>query len=90
MAITRSLLVKRGLQGGQDSLAATSDEDLRQKIGLDRNSRVVIIATEGATDPEVYRRTLLVEARKAVLAESQTSTQRNRKITNGRLCSRRI
>ena len=28
---------------------------MRQQLRLDSNSRVVIIATEGATDPEVYR-----------------------------------
>ena len=44
-----------GIAAWAGFLAATSDENLRQKIGLDRNSRVVIIATEGATDPEVYR-----------------------------------
>jgi len=44
-----------GIAGWAGFLAATSDEDLRQKIGLDPNSRVVIIATEGATDPEVYQ-----------------------------------
>jgi len=37
-------------------LAATADPDLRRHLGLDATSRVVIIATEAATDPEVYRR----------------------------------
>ena len=44
-----------GIAAWAGFLAVTSDENLRQKIGLDRNSRVVIIATEGATDPEVYQ-----------------------------------
>ena len=44
-----------GIAGWAGFLAATRDENLRQEIGLDYHSRVVIIATEGATDPEVYR-----------------------------------
>ena len=36
-------------------LAATRDEDLRRQLDLDASSRVVVIATEGATDPDVYR-----------------------------------
>ena len=44
-----------GIAGWAGFLAATRDENLRQQLGLDGKSRVVIIATEGATDPEVYR-----------------------------------
>ena len=44
-----------GIAGWAGFLAATCDENLSQQLGLDDNSRVVIIATEGATDPEVYR-----------------------------------
>ncbi|MCZ6677416.1 MAG: hypothetical protein O7E52_09210 [Candidatus Poribacteria bacterium] len=32
----------------------TCDEHLRRQLDLDTSSRVVIIATEGATDPKVY------------------------------------
>lgn len=44
-----------GIAAWAGFLAATRDENLRQQLRLDSNSRVVIIATEGATDPEVYR-----------------------------------
>ena len=44
-----------GIAAWAGFLAATCDENLCQQLGLDCNSRVVIIATEGATDPEVYR-----------------------------------
>jgi diaminopropionate ammonia-lyase len=44
-----------GIAAWAGFLAATRDENLHQQLGLDCNSRVVIIATEGATDPEVYR-----------------------------------
>ncbi len=44
-----------GIAAWAGFLAATRDENLHQQLGLDSNSRVVIIATEGATDPEVYR-----------------------------------
>ena len=43
-----------GIAGWAGFLAATHDENLRQQLGLDGNSRVVIIATEGATDSEVF------------------------------------
>ena len=45
-----------GIAAWAGFLAATCDEELKQQLGLDSSSRVVIIATEGATDPEVYRR----------------------------------
>ena len=44
-----------GIAAWAGFLAATRDENLRQELGLDCSSRIVIIATEGATDPEVYR-----------------------------------
>ena len=43
-----------GIAGWAGFLAATRDESLRQQLELDGNSRIVIIATEGATDSEVY------------------------------------
>lgn len=43
-----------GIAAWAGFLAVTRDENLRSQLELDRNSRVVIIATEGATDPEVY------------------------------------
>ena len=33
-------------------------EDLRWSLGLDRNSRVLCVSTEGDTDQENYRRVL--------------------------------
>ena len=44
-----------GIAAWAGFLAATRDDELRRQLGLDSGSRVVIIATEGATDPEVYR-----------------------------------
>ncbi|KAK7409287.1 hypothetical protein QQX98_008527 [Neonectria punicea] len=35
-------------------LQASSDEGLRQKLGLDSNSQVVLFGLEGATDPVIY------------------------------------
>ncbi len=37
-------------------LAASSREDLRRSIGLDANSKVLVIGTEGAADPEIYQK----------------------------------
>ena len=31
-----------------------ADPSLREALGLDEGSRVVVVATEGPTDPEVY------------------------------------
>lgn len=39
-------------------LAATHDGALREQLQIDGSSRVSFIATEGVTDPEVYRRLL--------------------------------
>ncbi len=41
-------------------IAACDDAKLRQRIGLDARSRVVLIGSEGATDPAIYR--ALIEA----------------------------
>ena len=35
-------------------IAARSDEDLSARLGLDRNSRVLLIGSEGVTDPEIF------------------------------------
>ncbi len=59
-----------GIAGWAGFLAATRDENLRQQLGLDCNSRIVIIATEGATDPEVYY-SLVGASPEAVLAGSK-------------------
>jgi diaminopropionate ammonia-lyase len=45
-----------GIAAWAGFLAATRDENLRQHLGLHASSGVVLIATEGATDPDVYRR----------------------------------
>ena len=44
-----------GIAAWAGFLATTGDEHLRQKLALDSSSRVVVIATEGATDPVVYQ-----------------------------------
>jgi diaminopropionate ammonia-lyase len=36
-------------------IATASSEQLRQQFGLDRNSRVLLFGTEGATDPVIYQ-----------------------------------
>lgn len=37
-------------------MAAAADPDLARRLGLSPSSRVLLFGTEGATDPEVYRR----------------------------------
>ena len=44
-----------GSAGWAGFLASTRDADLRRQLHLDEDSRVVLVVTEGATDPEVYR-----------------------------------
>jgi diaminopropionate ammonia-lyase len=44
-----------GSAGWAGFLAAVGDVQVRQALGIDRDSRVVIVVTEGATDPAVYR-----------------------------------
>ena len=39
-------------------LAAALDEDLRRILELGTASRVLVVGSEGATDAEVYRRTV--------------------------------
>ncbi|MBS3650572.1 diaminopropionate ammonia-lyase [Pseudaminobacter sp. 19-2017] len=43
-----------GAAGLAGLLAATGDSTLRATLGLDAASRVLLIGTEGATDPDVY------------------------------------
>ena len=44
-----------GSAGWAGFLAASKNPALRRQLGMDGESRVVMVATEGATDPEVYR-----------------------------------
>lgn len=37
-------------------LAALADPALRDALGLDADSRVLVFGSEGATDPELYQR----------------------------------
>ena len=60
-----------GIAAWAGLLAATRDEELRQQLGIDSGSRVVVIATEGATDPEVYRG-LVGRSPEAVLAQADS------------------
>lgn len=52
-------------------LATMRDEELKQQLGIDASSRVVVIATEGATDPEVYLN-LVGRTPEAVLAQEDS------------------
>jgi len=36
-------------------LAASRQPRLREQLTLDENSRVLLLGTEGATDPQIYR-----------------------------------
>jgi diaminopropionate ammonia-lyase len=44
-----------GLGGLLDVLTGPSAEDVRRSLGVDDGSKVLVISTEGATDPEAYR-----------------------------------
>jgi len=35
-------------------IAAASQDELREKLGLNDTSRVLVVGSEGATDPEIY------------------------------------
>lgn len=50
-----------GVAGLAGLIAAAGQPDLRQRLKLDEHSRILAVGTEGATDPELYRR--LVEGR---------------------------
>jgi diaminopropionate ammonia-lyase len=43
-----------GVAGVAGLIAAANDQSIRQKLGLDASTRVLLIGTEGATDPELY------------------------------------
>ena len=43
-----------GIAGWAGLCHAAADPSLREALGLDEDSRVVVVATEGPTDPEVY------------------------------------
>jgi diaminopropionate ammonia-lyase len=45
-----------GAAGLAGLLRAAADPQARAALGLDRNSRVLLFSTEGATDPELYAR----------------------------------
>ena len=49
--------------------AAVADRQVRQELGLDGGSRVVLVATEGATDPEVYRSIVGRDPQRVILAD---------------------
>jgi diaminopropionate ammonia-lyase len=36
-------------------IAASGDPEMRARLGLDASSRVLLLGSEGATDPEIYR-----------------------------------
>ena len=43
-------------------MAAISDLDGRQRLSLDSNARILLFGTEGATDRELYRKIVGIEA----------------------------
>ncbi len=43
-----------GVAGLAGFLSAAGDDNVRERLQLDENSRVVVFGTEGATDPETY------------------------------------
>lgn len=45
-----------GIAGIAAAIGAAADPELSAALGLDKHSRVFVIGTEGATDPEVYQR----------------------------------
>jgi diaminopropionate ammonia-lyase len=45
-----------GASGLAALLAADERDDVRAVLGLDRSSRVLLIGSEGDTDPEIYTR----------------------------------
>ncbi len=47
-----------GAAGLAGLLAAVADPAMRDRLGLNAKSRVLLIGTEGATDPELYERLL--------------------------------
>jgi diaminopropionate ammonia-lyase len=57
------LLADRGIIAGESGVAglagclvAAADPAAREALGIDAASRVLLFSTEGATDPELYRR----------------------------------
>ena len=62
--------MRKGLAG----LAhVTADPALREAIGLDRDARVFLINTEGATDPVLYQK--LVGIAPGVVASAELSSR---------------
>jgi diaminopropionate ammonia-lyase len=43
-----------GVAGLAALIEASKDEDLRTKLGLNENSQVLLIGSEGVTDPDIY------------------------------------
>ena len=61
-ADTMRRLAQEGIVGGESGVAglagfrvAAADPAMRQALGLDEKSHILVIGTEGDTDPEVYR-----------------------------------
>ncbi|MDE0890385.1 MAG: diaminopropionate ammonia-lyase [Phycisphaerales bacterium] len=61
--LMRRLAVEESIVAGESAvaglaglMAAAGDRDLARGLGLSSESRVLLFGTEGATDPEVYRR----------------------------------
>jgi diaminopropionate ammonia-lyase len=51
------LVIGESGSAGAAALMALKDKsEFRNEIGLDATSRVLLIASEGATDPDIYRK----------------------------------
>ena len=50
-----SSAAQESLRDEDGLLVAARDADMRAAIGLDANARVLLVITEGATDPDRYR-----------------------------------
>lgn len=77
------LLAKQGVVAGESGVAglagcllAAGDPAARATLGLGAESRVLAFSTEGATDPELYRR--LVEGEAGTPSETPTETPADR------------
>ncbi|EJN39650.1 threonine dehydratase [Pseudomonas sp. GM84] len=54
-------------------LKATQDPELKDKLGLDANSQVLLFGCEGATDPEIYQQLVGIDASEVFERQKQTS-----------------
>jgi diaminopropionate ammonia-lyase len=61
-----------GAAGFAALLAALDRQEPRARLGLDRSARVLLLGSEGDTDPEIYRR-IVGRSAEEVLAQRRNS-----------------